>query len=365
MAKIELQEVGLRYENNDVLSNFSIEVEENEFLTLLGPSGCGKSTTLNLISGLLEPSYGEILIDGQVVNGVAPRHRQVAMVFQDYALYPHMNVFENLSFPLKAQKLGDQIIRSRVEDVCQTLGMAELTDRFPSDLSGGQRQRVALGRALVRDPRAFLMDEPLSNLDARLRVAMRAELKRLHNQVRTTIVYVTHDQAEAMTLSDRVAVLWDGKLQQIGTPREVYERPANQFVAGFVGGLGINLVPCTVESTGGDHFLSQGSFRIPISDRLAKKIETQSGREVAVGIRPEHIVVVEQEETGTQGVIEVLEYLGPETLVHLRVGTVPLIAKAPAHANWDIDTKVNFRIDKSRACIFSGKDERLIAVGIE
>ncbi|HZP86409.1 MAG TPA: ABC transporter ATP-binding protein, partial [Burkholderiales bacterium] len=316
MADIELRNLGLRYGDHVVLSDVSLSVAEGEFLTLLGPSGCGKSTTLNIVAGLLEPTSGDVLIGGRSVRGVPPRDRKVAMVFQDYALYPHMTVYDNLAFPLRAVSMAEAAIRAKVTQVADALAISAFLERTPKALSGGQRQRVALGRALVREPGAFLMDEPLSNLDARLRVAMRAELKALHQRLRTTTVYVTHDQSEAMTLSGRIAILRDGILQQVGTPREIYERPVNEFVASFVGALGMNFVRCTLERGSSDFALRQGQFRLPVQVAIGDKL-ARAGTEFLVGLRPEHVTIDGAANPDCHARVEVVEYLGSETLVHM------------------------------------------------
>ncbi len=360
MAQIELRNVGLRYGEQTVLSGLTLNVEEGEFLTLLGPSGCGKSTTLNLIAGLLEPTSGEVLIDGRPMAGVAPRDRRVAMVFQDYALYPHMTVYENLSFPLRAIKLSESAIRDKIAGVAQALAITALLERLPKALSGGQRQRVALGRALVRDPGVFLMDEPLSNLDARLRVAMRAELKRLHQQLCTTMVYVTHDQAEAMTLSDRIAVLRDGVLQQVGTPREIYQRPVNQFVAGFIGSLGMNFLTCHLEQDPTGTFLRQDTFALRVPASVAQRL-VQQGGDFVVGLRPEHVVIGEGVDVDLRANVEVVEYLGSETLIHLRVGDTVLVGKAPAETLIVPGQHVGACIAHASACIFDAANGGLLA----
>jgi multiple sugar transport system ATP-binding protein len=348
----------MRFAESVALADLSLTVREGEFLTLLGPSGCGKSTTLNLIAGLLEPTRGDIRIGGRRVNGLPPKARHVAMVFQDYALYPHMTVFQNLAFPLRALHLPAAEIRQKVDRVMEILGIAALADRVPKELSGGQRQRVALGRALVRDPQVFLMDEPLSNLDARLRVAMRAELKRLHRQFRATMIYVTHDQAEAMTLSDRIALLRSGVLQQVGTPREIYERPANQFVAGFMGAVGMNFIPCALGAVDGRAALTRGPLQIPLAGNMEGEIRRRNLQSVVVGLRPEHVLVGEG--GGTPGIVEVAEYLGSEVLVYVRVGETILISKASASAMPSPDQPVTVGVEWQRACLFDPETESLI-----
>jgi multiple sugar transport system ATP-binding protein len=285
MADIVLDGVTKRYPNGTVaIHQLDLEIADGEFMILVGPSGCGKTTTLNMIAGLEDITEGELRIDGAVVNDVAPKDRDIAMVFQDYALYPHLTVRENLAFPLKLARTRADMMRRKVADVADTLGLAALLDRKPAQLSGGQRQRVAMGRAIVRDPRAFLMDEPLSNLDARLRLEMRTQLSRLQKRLDTTTVYVTHDQTEAMTLGDRLALLRAGYVQQIGTPRELYDRPANLFVAGFIGAPPMNLFPAAIE----DERLRTLMGDVPLTAAHRRALTAHdAGREVVVGLRPE------------------------------------------------------------------------------
>ena len=305
MASISLNRVRKAFPGApDALKELSLDIADGEFLSLVGPSGCGKSTTLNLIAGLDEPTSGEIRIGGERVNGRSPAQRDIAMVFQSYALYPHKNVRGNLAFPLEIARLPRAEIDRRVAETAEQLGLGELLARKPRELSGGQRQRVALGRALVRKPRVFLFDEPLSNLDATLRAQMRVEIKRLHQSLRATFVYVTHDQAEAMTLSDRIAILSEGELQQASPPREIYERPVNRFVAGFFGVPRINLVPARILGLPGDGL---------------------------VGVRPEHLHLHLAPAPGAvPGVIELVELTGAETFVSVAVSGETVVARAAA-----------------------------------
>ena len=253
MAGIRLDALSKTFDDGtDAVRRIDLDIEENEFLVLVGPSGCGKSTTLRMVAGLEDVTSGEILIGDRVVNDVAPKDRDVAMVFQNYALYPHMNVFQNMSFGLRLRKLPRQEIHRRVSQAADILNIGDLLDKQPKHLSGGQRQRVAMGRAIVRDPEVFLFDEPLSNLDAKLRVQMRTEIKKIHQRMRTTIIYVTHDQVEAMTLADRIVVMNEGRIEQVATPQEMYDSPATRFVAGFIGSPAMNFIPCRLESTGSE-----------------------------------------------------------------------------------------------------------------
>jgi multiple sugar transport system ATP-binding protein len=286
MAEIVLDKVTKRYPDGALaVSEVDIEIADGEFIILVGPSGCGKSTTLNMIAGLEDISDGELRIDGQRVNEKAPKDRDIAMVFQSYALYPHMSVRENMAFPLRLAKVDDKIVRQKVEDAAATLDLTQHLDRKPGNLSGGQRQRVAMGRAIVRNPKAFLMDEPLSNLDAKLRVQMRTSLSKLQKQLGTTTVYVTHDQTEAMTLGDRVVVLRGGLVQQIGSPQFLYEQPSNLFVAGFIGSPSMNFLPATVA----DNNVNSPLGEFALTDRIRSLLsEADAPREVILGVRPEH-----------------------------------------------------------------------------
>src|SRR5213080_4484358 len=291
MADVALRDVVKRFDEVEAVRNISLNIPDNEFVVLVGPSGCGKSTTLRMIAGLEEVTEGEILIGGNVVNDVPPKDRDIAMVFQNYALYPHMTVYENMSFGLRLKKFPKPEIKERVENAARILDITDLLDRKPRQLSGGQRQRVAMGRAIVRNPKVFLFDEPLSNLDAKLRVQMRTEIKRVHQKVRTTTVYVTHDQVEAMTLADRVVVMNRGRIEQIGPPNELYHAPKTRFVAGFIGSPAMNFLPCRLEE-------ADGALRVRLSDEIALPVprsRTQRyrscvGRDgVTFGLRPEHL----------------------------------------------------------------------------
>ena len=291
MARIVFQAVNKRYAGDVVaVRDLNLEIRDKEFVVLLGPSGCGKSTTLNMIAGLEEATEGEIWFDDEVVNEMPPHRRDVAMVFQSYALYPHKNVYENIAFGLRMRDVPKPEIDRRVRDAAHKLDISHLLQRRPSQLSGGQRQRVALGRAMVRQPAVFLMDEPLSNLDAALRISMRAEIKHLHTAMQTTFVYVTHDQAEALTLADRIVVMNGGVIQQIGTPDEIYERPCNTFVASFLGNPPINNLAGVIESDGASVAFRRGQMRVPLPPHLAPRLAGAAGREVILGIRPEDVV---------------------------------------------------------------------------
>jgi multiple sugar transport system ATP-binding protein len=326
MAEIQLNHIWKRYPDGfEAVKDMNLEVPDGEFIILVGPSGCGKSTALRMIAGLEEISEGELVIDGEIVNELGPRERDIAMVFQNYALYPHMTVRENMGFALKLAKTPEEEISKKVEEAAQILDLTQHLDRKPANLSGGQRQRVAMGRAIVRDPKSFLMDEPLSNLDAKLRVQMRTEVARIQDRLGTTTVYVTHDQTEAMTLGDRVAVMRAGVIQQVDTPRNLYEDPKNLFVAGFIGSPSMNFLPAHLE---GDTIkLPFGD--VPLPDRLSQRIERGSGtRDVIAGIRPEHFEDAQVAGEGLPGTrfrakVAVVESMGAELYVYFDVESGP------------------------------------------
>jgi multiple sugar transport system ATP-binding protein len=324
MADVALRNVVKRYDEVEAVRGVSLNIPDKEFVVLVGPSGCGKSTTLRMIAGLEEISAGDILIGGDVVNDVPPRDRDIAMVFQNYALYPHMTVFENMSFGLKLRRTPKAEIKARVERAAQILSITDLLERRPKQLSGGQRQRVAMGRAIVRNPKVFLFDEPLSNLDAKLRVQMRTEIKRVHQKVKTTTIYVTHDQVEAMTLADRVVVMNDGHIEQVGTPHELYHSPKTHFVAGFIGSPAMNFLPCRLERNGAGLVLNLAdglSFPVPAS--LSGRYGGAAGKPMIFGLRPEHITEPRGGAPGEKNEftvkLDVVEPMGMETLVFFRV----------------------------------------------
>jgi multiple sugar transport system ATP-binding protein len=314
------------YDDIEAVRGIDLEIKDHEFVVLVGPSGCGKSTTLRMIAGLEDISGGEIAIDGEVVNDVPPKDRDIAMVFQNYALYPHMTVAENMSFGLRLKRFPKPEIKSRVDEAARILDITELLERKPKALSGGQRQRVAMGRAIVRNPKVFLFDEPLSNLDAKLRVQMRTEIKRVHQKVRTTTVYVTHDQIEAMTLADRVVVMNHGRIEQVGPPNELYHSPKTKFVAGFIGSPAMNFIPTAiVERDGGLHLQLAPDLTLPIPTARAQRYRGLVGQaKLLLGLRPEHIAEVRpQSEPGIvtfNTLLDVTEPMGMETLVYFKVG---------------------------------------------
>ncbi len=329
MATVTFDHVWKRYGDVTAVKDLSLDIQDEEFLVLVGPSGCGKTTALRMIAGLEEISEGELKIGDRVVNDLAPKDRDVAMVFQSYALYPHMSVFDNLAFGLKLRKVPKAEIDKRVREAAATIELTDLLDRKPKQLSGGQRQRVALGRAIVREPAVFLMDEPLSNLDAKLRVQTRAEIARLHQRLRTTVVYVTHDQVEAMTMGDRIAVMNFGVLQQVGPPQELYERPSNKFVAGFIGSPAMNFINVSAKTDNGRTTLSNANLDIPVPDRMKAVVGSETA-ELTAGIRPEHFQIVDGTPPGDGATLraktDVVEFLGNEELLHVRVGEHDLVA---------------------------------------
>ena len=338
--RVKFDRVSKRYGERTVVDDLSLEIADGEFVVLLGPSGCGKTTTLRMLAGLETVTSGDIYIGDERINDVPTQQRDLAMVFQSYALYPHMTIAENIAYPLRVRKLRRDERENRVATVAKLLEIESLLDRKPRQLSGGERQRVALARAIVREPRAYLMDEPLSNLDARLRVQMRGELKRLQHQLGTTTIYVTHDQAEAMTLATRVAVMKKGRLQQFDTPLNIYNHPANRFVAEFVGSPSMNFFEGRIDH---GYFVSD-SLRIPVN---------QPDSAVTMGIRPEHIHVLTQPQDGAiPAKVYVTELMGNETFVFLTVGSHKLIARAPADFRAEVESQVWLRLETEKAHFF-------------
>ncbi len=352
------------------VADVDLDIADGEFVVLVGPSGCGKSTTLRMIAGLETVSTGEIAIGGRVVNDIEPKDRDIAMVFQSYALYPHMTVRENLAFGLKLRRRPRDEIAARVESAARTLGLAELLDRKPAALSGGQRQRVALGRALVREPAVFLFDEPLSNLDAKLRVQMRTEISRLHRRLRATMVYVTHDQTEAMTMGQRIVVMDRGVVQQVDTPLALYARPANRFVAGFIGSPAMNFLDGVLARAGGLSFVARGEdgeVAIPLpsawSPRAAGGLEALLGRPLTLGIRPEHVRVAPPGAPGAFAApVQVVEPLGSEALLYLTVAGRLLVVRAPGDAPPPVDEPIGLVLDAQRLHLFDQPDGRSLLV---
>jgi multiple sugar transport system ATP-binding protein len=329
MATITFDHVVKNYGDVSVVKDMNIEIGDGEFMVLVGPSGCGKTTALRMIAGLEEITAGTLKIGDRTVNDVAPKDRDIAMVFQSYALYPHMTVRDNMAFGLKLRKLPKADIEKRVNEAAGILSLEKLLDRKPKELSGGQRQRVALGRAIVREPAVFLMDEPLSNLDAKLRVQTRAEIARLHQRMGTTFVYVTHDQVEAMTMGTRIAVMSDGLLQQVGTPQVLYDQPANRFVAGFIGSPSMNFLDVTFDSSGGAaRLIGPGDWSANLPNRFATSVGATSGRKLVAGFRPEHLELdpIQGDTVTLPGHADVVEYLGNEELLHVTAAGKDIVA---------------------------------------
>jgi len=326
MAGVRLEGIVKAYGAVQVVHGIDLDVSEKEFVVLVGPSGCGKSTTLRMVAGLEEITSGDLTIDGRRMNRVAPKDRDVAMVFQNYALYPHLNVADNMAFGLRIRRMPKDQIKTTIAETAEILGLTDYLERRPADLSGGQRQRVAMGRAIVRHPKVFLFDEPLSNLDAKLRTQMRAEIKRLHNRLGVTSIYVTHDQVEAMTLADRIVVMNDGAIEQVGTPMELFNNPVNTFVAGFLGSPPMNQMKGTLTETGA----RVGDTEIKISGA----INGNAGRDVIVGVRPEHVTLQPGEGTSVLPInLDLVEPLGSEALLHARFGDDNLVFKADTHGD--------------------------------
>jgi ABC-type sugar transport system ATPase subunit len=359
MAQVTLRKVVKKYDEVLAVRGIDLDISDKEFIVLVGPSGCGKSTTLRMIAGLEEISGGDIAIGGHVVNDVPPKDRDIAMVFQNYALYPHMNVYENMSFGLKLKKTPKDVIDQRVKQAAQILDITELLDRKPKQLSGGQRQRVAMGRAIVRDPKVFLFDEPLSNLDAKLRVQMRLEIKRLQRELDVTSIYVTHDQVEAMTLADRLIVMNAGVADQIGTPMDVYERPASVFVAGFIGSPAMNfLAGKVVEGSRAIELAGTGAVRVVLQIGLATT--AAAGTPVAVGIRPEHLHPAADGPLEFE--IELAEPLGADTLLHGRFGEASelVTVRQSGHILARPGEKMRFKADPGHLHLFDSQTGKRI-----
>lgn len=356
MAYVSYRDVNKFFDETQVLFDINLEIEDGEFAVLVGPSGCGKSTTLRLLAGLEEVNEGEVSIDGKVVNAVPPKDRDIAMVFQNYALYPHMDVFDNMGFGLKLRKFDSAEIKKRVKEAADILGIENLLDRKPKALSGGQRQRVALGRAIVRQPKVFLFDEPLSNLDAKLRVQMRTEIKKLHSQLGTTMIYVTHDQVEAMTMGDRIVVMKDGYIHQVDTPLQVYSNPSDQFVAGFIGSPSMNFLETTVERNGSIR-LNEGDLEFTVPDKHRTLLANYAEDRVTMGIRPEDIHLADEEhsENTFRLRIDVSEPMGNELYLYFSTGKHELIGRIPGHMDFDYHEKVNLRFDLESAHLFDVK----------
>ena len=351
MARVELKGISKVYDGNvKAVDNADIVIKDKEFVVLVGPSGCGKSTTLRMVAGLEEITEGELYIDGELMNDVPPKDRNIAMVFQNYALYPHMSVYDNMAFGLKIKKVDKKEIESRVQNAAEILEIEKLLDRKPRALSGGQRQRVAVGRAIVRDPKVFLFDEPLSNLDAKLRIEMRAQLSDLHLRLKATMIYVTHDQVEAMTMADKIVVMKDGKIQQIGEPLQLYNYPSNKFVAGFIGSPPMNFLTVKVMEENGI-VLDEGNFKLKPAASHIESLKDYIGKEVLLGIRPEDLAYSEKttESNSISARITVVEPLGADIHLWLSTNTHSLVARTEPHRSFKVDDLVyfNHRMDKA------------------
>ncbi len=367
MSAVELSNVVKRYGALEVVRSINLRVEPHEFVVLVGPSGCGKSTTLRMVAGLEEISDGTVSIGGRIVNKVAPKDRDVAMVFQNYALYPHLDVAENIAFGLRVRRAKKDAVQKAVQEAASILGLTEYLKRKPADLSGGQRQRVAMGRAIVRNPKVFLFDEPLSNLDAKLRTQMRAEIKRLHKRLNATSMYVTHDQVEAMTLADRIVVMNGGQIEQVGTPMEVFLKPANTFVAAFMGSPPMSLLKATVESVSGtlSAVIKDGNGKqtaINLPEAAGRKIV--DGQPITLGIRPEDIRLDSTGSKRSQTLpcqVELVEPLGSEALLHGRIHGQPLVAKiATSQELPDFGTVEKLHVETERLHVFDGETGRAV-----
>ena len=364
MVQIDLKHVYKKYDKaqNYSVTDFNLHINDEEFIVFVGPSGCGKSTTLRMIAGLEDISKGDLVIGGKRMNDLPPKDRDIAMVFQNYALYPHMSVYDNMAFGLKIRKTPKDVIDKKIKDAAKVLGLTEYLKRKPADLSGGQRQRVALGRAIVRDAPIFLMDEPLSNLDAKLRVSMRAEIAKIHRKLKTTTIYVTHDQTEAMTLADRIVILKDGKIQQVGTPKEVYNSPANVFVGGFIGSPAMNFSKVTLN--GNQVIANNGAFKFTLPEGRLKMLRDKGyeGKELVMGIRPEDIHSEQMFlETFPDKVVNaevvVSELLGAETQLYTKIGEMEVICKVDSRDFVKPGTTIKLGFDMNKAHFFDPETE--------
>ncbi len=368
MANVSLQHIYKIYDGGVVaVTDFNLEIADKEFIILVGPSGCGKSTTLRMIAGLEDISKGELYIGDVLANDVAPKDRDIAMVFQNYALYPHMTVYDNIAFGLKLRKTPQDEIKRRVEEAARILGIDHLLDRKPKALSGGQRQRVALGRAIVRDPKVFLLDEPLSNLDAKLRAQMRTEISKLHKRLATTFIYVTHDQTEAMTMGTRIVIMKDGFIQQVDTPQHLYDLPCNEFVAGFIGSPQMNFADGRITQRGADYYLEFGQYsvRLPESKNLDYQLEDYVDTDVTFGIRPEHIsddpeFIATHPEGVLEANVEVTELMGAEIYLYVSVDGIPFTARVAPTSQAQPGDMIQIAIDVEKIHLFDKETEQTI-----
>ena len=363
MASIEFSDVRKSYGTTQVVHGISLTVTDGEFVVLVGPSGCGKSTALRMIAGLETITRGDLSIGDRVVNTLPPKDRDVAMVFQNYALYPHMTVYDNMAFSLKLRKAEKSVVEERVKKAADILNLSPYLQRYPRQLSGGQRQRVAMGRAIVRNPQVFLFDEPLSNLDAKLRVAMRVELKKLHQRLATTSIYVTHDQVEAMTLGDRVVVMRAGIIEQVGEPLDLYDRPATKYVAGFIGSPAMNFADVRIVDAGGKLTAENEGIRITVPPNLAQRLAPHVGRRATLGVRPENLHMAagsHPAELTFDAGVEVAEQLGSEILLDVKAGTTSIVASVEPTVRVKPGETVKLAIDPDRMHFFDAENERAI-----
>jgi multiple sugar transport system ATP-binding protein len=365
MANVDLRSITKVYEGNvQAVKNANFTVQDKEFVVLVGPSGCGKTTTLRMIAGLEDISGGELYIDGKLVNDVPPKDRDIAMVFQNYALYPHMTVYDNMAFGLKIRKFPKLEIKARVDEAARILDIEELLDRKPKALSGGQRQRVAVGRAIVRQPKVFLFDEPLSNLDAKLRVQMRAEISGLHNRLQATMIYVTHDQVEAMTMGDKIVVMRDGIIQQIGDPLTLYNYPVNRFVAGFIGSPPMNFMAVKVTEEGGRIMVDEGNFKVAVQGARAELIRSYIGKEVIFGIRPEDL---RYDMSAGEGLyvpttVQIVEPLGAEINLFIDTGSHVMVARTAPTIRFAVGDSAKFVPEWDRVAFFDMESEQTLGM---
>jgi multiple sugar transport system ATP-binding protein len=368
MARVLFNHIYKRFGKVEVVHDINLDIQDKEFLVLVGPSGCGKSTCLRMIAGLEDASDGELYIGGRMVNDVDPKDRDIAMVFQNYALYPHMSVYDNMAFGLKLRHIPNDQIKKHVEDAAEMLGLQPLLKRKPKELSGGQRQRVALGRAIVREPQVFLMDEPLSNLDAKLRVQTRAEITRLHQRIQTTVVYVTHDQTEAMTMGTRIAVLNAGFIQQLGAPQELYDHPANLFVAGFIGSPAMNFFPGARVMAEGEttKMVVDGVGQVEVPVLYSQAARDVAGKQLTLGIRPEHLEDAallppgSQNGSAIEAPVDVVEHLGSELLVYARAGGKSMTARIDPRSDAHTGGTMRFKVKNERMHLFETETGKAI-----
>lgn len=365
MAKVSLKNLTKKFQNVVAVDNMNLEIEDKEFLVLVGPSGCGKTTALRMVAGLEEVTTGEIFIGERLVNDVPPKDRDIAMVFQNYALYPHMSVYDNMAFGLKLRKTPKAEVERRVKESARMLGIEKFLQRKPKELSGGQRQRVALGRAIVREPKVFLMDEPLSNLDAKLRVQTRAELSQLHQRLGITTIYVTHDQVEAMTMGDRLVVLKDGVVQQVDTPMGLYGHPANIFTAGFIGSPAMNFIDCRVSKEDSELILKAEDFQIKLLPEYSPLLENHPNQEIILGVRPEDIYdrALPGEATASEplrALVEVVEPMGPDVVLYLKIGNQSLVARVDPLTQAKSGKRLEVLFDLKKLYFFDQRTEKAI-----